>query len=106
MTRDRIVSALDDLLSRQAGCLKAGDLMGAMALAPGLERLTEGLVRNAGASTDRAALQRLAERAAEHADLIDAARNGVSSARDLLERKAEPEFQGYDASGRPLRIGR
>ncbi|MBF9035239.1 hypothetical protein HKCCE2091_13415 [Rhodobacterales bacterium HKCCE2091] len=100
MTGPRTAAAIEDVLARQAECLKAGDLDGATALTPRLERLA----RSIGTGADAGSLRAIRDRAARNETLIEAARAGVTAARRAIEGSRDGGFEGYDSMGRPTRI--
>ena len=103
MSATRVIRKLDDLLDRQAACLKDGDIKGAFAIGPAIEMLVERLEAEPKPVRSAARLQHRANR---NADLIQAARGGVEAAREILETsRSDGGFQAYDAQGRATRIG-
>ncbi len=103
MSAARIVNKLDDLLNRQAACLKAGDIAGAFAVGPAIERLVDRLEAERNPVPSVAGLKDLA---AKNAGLIKAAQRGVAAAREMIQASgAQDSFQTYDAQGRASRIG-
>lgn len=102
MSAERIVRKLDDLLARQASCLKEGDIAGAFAVAPAIEKLVDRLE----SAEPEPSVARLQEPASRNAGLIEAARRGVETARAVLGEAERPKgFTAYDAQGRATHIG-
>lgn len=109
MTTAQLVAALDRHLCQQAEAVRRGDLQAAMASAPTIDKLVTRL-RALGTAPGRGPAaqewQRLRDRAAISARLLQAARAGVARARRLIaEGNAPTGFSGYDAHGRSLTIG-
>ena len=103
MSATRFIRKLDELLDRQAACLKAGDIKGAFAIGPAIEMLVERLEAE---PKPVPAVTRLQHRANRNAGLIQAARGGIEAAREILEAsRSNGAFQAYDAQGRATRIG-
>ena len=103
MSSERIVKKLNDLLERQATCLTGGDIDGAFAVAPAIERLVDRLET---AKTPAPSVVSLQKSAARNAGLIEAAQRGIETARDALGQSDKADgFHSYDAHGRATRIG-
>ena len=103
MSTMRIIRKLDDLLEKQATCLKSGDIAGAFAIGPAIEKLVTHLEAEPKPEPAIAGLKSVAAR---NAGLIEAARRGVEAARAILQDTgSEDGFQAYDAQGRATRIG-
>ncbi|MBF9031181.1 hypothetical protein HKCCE3408_12335 [Rhodobacterales bacterium HKCCE3408] len=105
MTPDRLTHALEDVLNRQADCLRRGDMAAALDMAPGLERLVNGLAHARSRRETSETIDHIRSLADRNAALIEAARDGVAAARALLDQPPQEGFEGYDAMGRPLKIG-
>jgi len=98
MSTARIVRRLDELLEQQADCLRNGDISGAFAVSPAIEKLVEHLET---ATQPDPSVAGLRGQAARNAGLIEAAQKGVAAARSLLaESVPQDGFQSYDAQGR------
>lgn len=103
MSSDHIVKKLEKLLARQAQHLKSGNISGAFALGPAIEKLVEKLE---AAEEPVASVAQLNGPATRNADLLQAAKRGVETARAVLVDAKNPDgFQSYDAQGRATRIG-
>ena len=88
MSATRVIRKLDDLLDRQAACLKAGDIKGAFAIGPAIEMLVDRLEAE---PKPVPAVTRLQHRANRNAGLIQAARGGVEAAREILNKSNSTE---------------
>lgn len=103
MKPSRNIKVLKSLLDKQATRLRNGDLAGAFAIAPAIEKL---LVRLEGADTPDPSVQHLKEAALRNGELIKAAKRGVETARRAIESVTQRKsFLSYDARGRATRIG-
>lgn len=115
MSSDRVMRKLDRVLKAQAQLLRTGNLNGALALAPGIERLIEKLADRLEAvpasvpATEAANtrnMMQLRDQAVRNAELITAAREGVEAAREIIVQiDSKPGFQSYDAQGKAVRVG-
>lgn len=107
MSTERVVRRLETLLKTQAKYLQSGNLGGALAMAPGIEKLVEKLEADGMPPKSAArSVVNLRDQASRNADLITAARQGVDSAREMLRQIDNTDgFQAYDAQGRATRIG-
>ena len=107
MSTERVVRRLETLLKSQAQYLQSGNLGGALAMAPGIEKLIDKL-ETAGLPPKSAAgsVVGLRDQATRNADLITAARQGVEAAREIVSQiETSDSFQAYDAQGKAMRIG-
>lgn len=95
--RKSAVALVDGLLAEQHVALLAGDLDGLSRMSPALEKALIRLRRDGAAAGDIARLQ---SRAARNARLLQAARTGLSQARQHLERGTGAELTTYGADGR------
>ncbi|MEM9755198.1 MAG: hypothetical protein AAF914_04355 [Pseudomonadota bacterium] len=105
MTARRLVARIGTLLESQADCLRIGNLEGAIALGPKIERLVDRLDTQTPSQADRPPLQALVAQAEATGALIEAAQRGVADARAMLMQPDNTGFQTYDAHGRRTAIG-
>lgn len=86
--RDRIVDGLMDVLERERGALRRGDVTGASRLSARKEKLLDRLVP-ARIAPDQ--LARLREAADRNAQLLMACRKGIEAARERLAELRNPK---------------
>lgn len=106
MIGDRVVDRLMDLLERERGALRRGDVAGASRLSDRKEKLLDRLVPDRIAPDQLARLREAAER---NADLLTACRKGIEAARERVAELRNPKPDTtYSARGekRALRTSR